>query len=60
MDTLQLLLGAVMIAAMSAFTDGRDAGPMLADIATAAACALALTTATLGARGPARSSAAAG
>jgi MFS transporter, DHA1 family, multidrug resistance protein len=48
MGTLQLVMGAVVIAVMSAFADG-SARPMLAGVAIAAVCAAVLTRWTLGA-----------
>jgi len=47
MGTLQLVMGAVVIAVMSAFVDG-TARPMVAGIAVAAVIALVLTRVTLG------------
>jgi len=49
MGTLQLVMGAVVIAVMSAFVDG-TARPMVAGIAVAAIVALLLTRLTLGGR----------
>jgi DHA1 family bicyclomycin/chloramphenicol resistance-like MFS transporter len=49
MGTLQLVMGAVVIAVMSAFVDG-TARPMVAGIAVAAIIALLLTRLTLGGR----------
>lgn len=49
MGTLQLVLGAVVIAVMSGFADG-SARPMVAGMAAAALCALVLTRLTLGGR----------
>ena len=56
MGTLQLVLGAGVIALMSGFADG-SARPMVAGMAAAALCALVLTWLTLGGRRSAASAA---